>query len=528
MMIIGYSIYKKGHFLITIEKIKLQNFKKFQKLDVEFNKDFNIFIGDNETGKSTLLLALDIVLSGSKSKIENAGFEQLFNKKTVTDYLKTEKNYTELPKLYIEIYINKQETEDLNGDNNSEGKNADGLRLKIEPDEDYTNEIIAILKNENFPFEFYKCEFNTFQGKPYTGYKKYINYIFIDNSRTGSEYAMKEYINNMYNSYAENSERFEHQNKYRKIKEDFNNEYLKELNLKIVNGKFGVKNDSKSNIITDLTIYEEDIAVENKGKGRQCFIKTQFAIGKARNNIDVVLIEEPENHLSYHNMQMLIDQIAGVKDRQLFIATHNNLISSRLDLRNIIMLSNTKTIPFKSLNEDTAKYFMKASDHNILEYIMAYKVILVEGDAEYMLMSKMFEAVTKESESKHSVSIISVNGISFKRYLDLAKLMKIKTAVIRDNDKDYNKNCVENYNGYKEEYIAIFADDKPERYTFEVSLYSDNKSICDSFFSRNRKTLSPQEYMLKNKAEAAYTLMKDDTVIIVPEYIKKAIEWIKN
>jgi predicted ATP-dependent endonuclease of OLD family len=525
-------LYKRDVFLIIIEKIKLQNFKKFQKLDVEINKDFNIFIGDNETGKSTILFALDIVLSGSKSKIENAGIEHLFNKNTIAEYLNTEKNYSDLPKLFIEIYINKQDTEDLNGDNNSDDKNADGLKLIIEPDESYINEIINILKNENanFPFEFYKCEFTTFQGRPYSGYKKYINYIFVDNSRTGSEYAMKEYIYNMYNSYAENAERFEHLNKYRKTKDDFNKENLKELNAKVPNGKFGVKNDSKSNMISDLTIFEEDVAIENKGKGRQCFIKTQFAIGKARNNIDVVLIEEPENHLSQHHMQMLINQIASVKDRQLFIATHNNLISARLDLRNIIMLSNIKTVPlpFKLLNEDTAKYFMKASDHNILEYIMASKVILVEGDAEYMLMSKMFEIVTKENVSKRNVSIIAVNGISFKRYLDLAKLMKTKTAVIRDNDRDYKKNCIDNYSDYKEDYIAIFGDNDPMRYTFEVCLYLDNKSICDELFSKNRKTLSPQDYMLKNKTEAAYTLMASDTEITVPEYIKKAIEWIKK
>jgi predicted ATP-dependent endonuclease of OLD family len=518
--------------MITIEKIKLHNFRKFQNFVVDFNKDTNILIGDNETGKSTILFALDLVLSGSKNKIENAGFEFLFNQKTITEYLQTEKDYLKLPKLYVEIYINKQNTEDLNGDNNSEDKNADGLKLLIAPDDNYCNEIINILKydNTNFPFEFYQSEFKTFQGKPYSGYKKYVNYIFIDNSRIGSEHAMKEYINNMYNSYVDNAERFDHQNKYRKAKTDFNNEILKDINKKVANGNFGVKNDNKSNMITDLTIFENDIPIEIKGKGRQCLIKTQFAIGKAKNIIDVVLIEEPENHLSHHNMQLLINQIAEVKDRQLFIATHNNLVSARLDLRNVIMLSNTNVepIPFNTLKDDTAKYFMKAADHNVLEFIMAKKVILVEGDAEYMLMSKMFEIITHEKESKNDVNIISVNGISFKRYLDLAKLLKIKTAVIRDNDYDYKKYCQDNYNDYINDYIKIFADNDPDRYTFEVNMYLDNKDTCDKLFSKNRKTLNPQEYMLKNKTEAAYTLLISNEEINVPNYIKKAIEWIKN
>jgi predicted ATP-dependent endonuclease of OLD family len=200
------------------------------------------------------------------------------------------------------------------------------------------NEIINILTNDNtnFPFEFYKCDFCTFQGKQYNGYTKFINHIFVDNSRIGSEYAMKEYINNMYNSYVEGADKFEYQNQYRQYKNDFNKSILKELNEKAGNYYFGVKNDSKSNLQTDLTIFEDDIAIENKGKGKQCFIKTEFAIRKSKKNIDIMLIEEPENHLSHSNMLLLVNQIANVKDRQLFIATHNNLICSRLNFGKII------------------------------------------------------------------------------------------------------------------------------------------------------------------------------------------------
>jgi len=59
-------------------------------------------------------------------------------------------------------------------------------------------------------------------------------------------------------------------------------------------------------------------------------------------------------------------------------------------------------------------------------------------------------------------------------------------------------------------------------------MYLDNKDTCDKLFSENRKTLSPREYMLKNKTEAAYTLLISNEDLNVPEYIKKAIEWIKN
>ena len=518
--------------MVFIEKLKLKNFKRFGELTLNFYKDTNTLIGDNESGKSTVLLALDLVLSGSKNKIENAGLEFLFNKKCISDFLVSNKNYNNLPELCIELYLNEQDNEDLNGKNNSECRDCDGLKLTISPDDNFINEIIDILKNDNtnFPFEFYKYEFNTFQGKSYNGYKRFVNHIFVDNSRIGSEYAMKEYINNMYNSYIEGADKSEHQNQYRKYKNDFNNVVLKELNKKLNNYFFGVKNDSKTNLQTDLTIFEDDIAIENKGKGKQCFIKTEFAIRKSKRNIDIVLIEEPENHLSHSNMQLLLNQISEVKDRQLFIATHNNLISTRLDLKKATMLNSNseEAIKLEYLDNETSKYFLKAPDHNILEFVLAKKVMLVEGDAEYMLMRKMFEKVTNKKESESEVTIIAIDGISFKRYLNLARILSIKTAVIRDNDRDYTKNCVENYKEYVNDRIHVFADKDVNRYTFEISIYMDNTDICKRLFLENRKSLTVQDYMLKNKAEAAFALLESDIELIVPDYIREAIEWIKK
>lgn len=65
----------------------------------------NIFIGENETGKSTLLLALDLTLSGSYSKIENMGLETLFNNNAIDTFFNSNRGYEELPKLSVEIFL---------------------------------------------------------------------------------------------------------------------------------------------------------------------------------------------------------------------------------------------------------------------------------------------------------------------------------------------------------------------------------------------------------------------------------------
>ncbi|MFA6375327.1 MAG: AAA family ATPase, partial [Bacilli bacterium] len=44
---------------IIIKKIDIVNFKKFENFQLVLNEKCNVLIGDNETGKSTILQAID-------------------------------------------------------------------------------------------------------------------------------------------------------------------------------------------------------------------------------------------------------------------------------------------------------------------------------------------------------------------------------------------------------------------------------------------------------------------------------------
>ncbi len=514
-----------------IKKIILKNFGKFKYLEIDFDEKLNVLIGDNEAGKSTILSAIDIVLSGSRNKVEMYGLESLFNKETVDEFLKSNKKITNLPKLEVELYLNDQNNMSLDGKYNSLQESGHGLLLKCEYREDLTKEINEILnqKEANFPFEYYSIDFKTFSGESYTGYRKYISHLFLDNTQINSEYATRKYIKTMYQANTTDSDRNKHQNEYRKQKKRFEDENLANLNLIGNEYSFSVKSSHKSNLETDLSIQEDNIDIENKGKGRQCFIKTDFALQQNKNDLDILLLEEPENHLSHLNMKKLIKKIENSSDKQLFITTHNSLISTRLDLRKSIFLNSNSNTPinFKELEKGTAKFFMKAPDNNILEYVLSQKVILVEGDAEYILMQKFFEEITGKTPENLNIHIISAKGLTFKRYLGISNILNIKTAIIIDNDgkKDDVMKLYSDYNNGKN--IKVFTDPDNEISTFEIAIYENNKEICEKLFKP--KKLEVIKHMLDNKAESAFRLLENyDSNFIIPEYIRKAINWIKN
>ena len=113
---------------------------------------------------------------------------------------------------------------------------------------------------------------------------------------------------------------------------------------------------------------------------------------------------------------------------------------------------------------------------------------------------------------------------------DIAKVLKMRVAVITDNDGNYDENITAAYQGYMDnefDNIKIYSELDNERYTFEVAIYRDNQTACDELFENGRRTLSILNYMLANKAEAAFKLLteKSDT-IVTPQYIKNALEWV--
>lgn len=531
---------------MIIEKIKIKNYKRFYgEKTIVFNDKMNVIIGDNESGKSSILQAIDIVLSGSYSKVETIGLENLFNVSIINEFMDGEKKYEDLPQLYIEVFFSDTGNPDLNGEVYSDGIiEKDGLRFECIPDIDFSTEIIKNLSTENcvFPFEYYLCTFRTFSQIPYNNYKKFTKHVLIDNSSVNNEYAMREYVNSMYNSCTDSKIRNYHKSQYRKSKVDFRENALKSFNETLSDITFGLSNGSKFDLENVLTIYEDCVNICNKGTGKQCMVKTEFTLNKKIKDLDFILIEEPENHLSHTNMKKLINKIAEQSGKQMFLTTHNNMISSRLDLRNLICMNSNGNmhLQFNDISEDTAKFFIKSPYNEILNFILSKRVILVEGAAEYILIEKFYEILESKNAEYDDVSIISVNGLSFLRYLEVAKNLNIKVAVITDNDHDYENNINQKYNEYNEsENIKIFSDDNNENYTFEVCLYNNNINYISNKKISNSN--DKQKFMLNNKSESAYRILEElckskeiesdndnEEEFIIPEYIKSAIKWIKS
>lgn len=518
---------------LFISKIKLKNFKKFQNYCINFNERINVLVGDNESGKSSILEAIDIVTSASLSRLESAGIDKLLNIAAVQEYLDGDKSFNSLPELVIELFLEGGDNDDrLNGRNNSDNTICDGLRLVYKPNPEYTNEIMHSVEGAEgyFPYDYYEARFSTFADEAYSSFRKFIKSILVDAYRVSAGYAIDNYVKRMYShcTEADVKERAYLKSEYRKLKDSFSDNALSGINKRIEGYSFGLNRGPINELVNNLMLFENGVGIDSAGAGKQAFIKTSFALKKSGFNADVILLEEPENHLSHSNLRKLIKGVLDNQPGQLFVSTHSSFVSARLELNNLLIMGvadKEAPVSLVDLDQDTAKYFVRAPVANIIEFSLSTKVILVEGPSEYMLFDTFYMSVKGKSLEEDGVHVIDIRGLSFERYLKVAILLGNKVAVVTDNDRDYKTKIEEKYKDYRNNSeIRIFSEKDDNKYTFEVALYDDNKVLCDRLFRGGLNYMKTGG----NKTEAAYRLLMQTDKIEVPQYIREAIEWISD
>ena len=501
---------------IYLQKIRLVNFKIFEDEIICCNKEMNIFVGDNGSGKSSILQALDMVLCGSVTRVETIGLENLLNANVILKWME-HPTLESLPIMRVELFFEMPDTprtSRYNGEKYLDGCNRPlfGIKMICAPNQDFEADILACIREKKaieFPFEFYKTSFTTFSDEGYSGYIKPCKSLYIDNTAINTARALRYVVDRTYKNAVENNNRLSAQYDFRQHIANFS------LPQSAVDKNLTVTGDLESY----LDIKENGIRLLNQGEGRISVCKTDSALDKNVDDISILSIEEPENHLSHYNLKRLISKIKErAPDRQIFIVTHSSYITSRLGLRNAFFV-NGKIQSLTGLSKETGEFFMKAPNDNLLQFVLSKKVLLVEGAAEYILMNRFVNTVKGRDADMIGVWIMALNNLSFRRYLEVGKILNIKVAAVRDNDG--KPQCW--YPDLQDEDRKVFSDSSAERHTFEVCLYNDNKDALDKLFYGCESALN---YMLAHKAEAAYKILSSGVKLNVPQYIREAIEWL--
>lgn len=543
-----------------ITKIKINNFKCFEGLfEIELNKGLNILVGNNEAGKSTILEAIHIALTGLyHGKSINSEISQyLFNKKIVETYINSVNKGTALPppSISIEVFFDESIDPEYEGNDNSDRNSCEGLKFEISFNQKYNDEYSVLILKKNMmslPIEYYDTSWTTFARQTITVRSIPIKSVIIDSSNYRYQNGSDVYISRIVKDMLSPENITAVSQAHRKMRDTFvSDESIKSINKQIssetsiVDGvvsltvDLGTKNAWESSLVTQLN----EIPFGYIGKGSQCIIKTELALShKSTKKSQIILLEEPESHLSYSKLNQLIKSIEEkYEQKQIIISTHSSFVANKLGLDNLLLLSDHKVCKINNLH--STNFFKKVAGYDTLRLILCKKAILVEGDSDELVVQKAYKKFhNNHLPIEEQIDIISV-GTSFLRFLELAEVLNLNVTIVTDNDG--NIDAIENkYADYikdnKKNNIKICYDNvvdtgllningKSFNYnTLEPKMLKANNNSLELFNNLLGKKFETIEellvYMKNHKTETALAIFETTEDISFPNYILEAVK----
>ena len=430
-----------------LSKLKLKNFRKYKNLEVPFKEGLNVLIGENDSGKTTIIDAIRVLLGTQSHEYyymdekdfnnpnEEMEIECTFSFKDGSDS-KVAKflewitfNDEKKPELIVRLKAIKKELKIKRTitageiDLDTRFDLLDELRVTyLKPLRDANNELIAgrssrlsqILKSHEL---FYKKE----NEHPFIEFAKEFN---EDINKYFSDDEGKLILSNINKHLGEflGKEKKEDYETNINITEDKLDTILNRLNLSLSKNKLGLGTLNQLYMSLELLLFEID-----------------------KNTLNLCLIEELEAHLHPQAQLRTIKHLQNnfEKNSQIILTTHSVNLASSLKLENLILCKNKNVYPlgkdYTQLEEENYIFLEMFLDATKANLFFAKGVIFVEGSAENLLVPAIAEIIEKPLD-KYGVSIVNVSSTAFNNYSKIFlrknknESMEIPVAIITDLD----------------------------------------------------------------------------------------------
>ncbi|MBM7616394.1 ATP-dependent nuclease [Alkaliphilus hydrothermalis] len=167
----------------------------------------------------------------------------------------------------------------------------------------------------------------------------------------------------------------------------------------------------------------------------------EFKYSKSKDTFaNFLIIEEPEAHIHNHIQKTLFDKL-DYGDTQIIYSTHSTQISEVSNVENINILTKKQNYaevyqPSKDLANARINEIQRYLDAVRTNLLFAKGVILVEGDAEEILIPQMVKKVLGVSLDELGISLINIRSTGFENVAQLFHNNRIRRrcSILTDLD----------------------------------------------------------------------------------------------
>ena len=530
-----------------ITNIKIQGYRIHRNLALKPNPKFNLLVGANESGKSTLMEAIALALTGrinTRSASEELN-PHWFNTALVEDFIQKRTNGDRVgfPEILIELsFENVPELQALCGAINTHVPThaCPGVTMRIEPNPEYARELEEWAKHPTvqLPVEYYRCDWRSFNGPAITSRPKVLATAVIDSRTVRATSGMDYHLRQILGDQLEPAERAEISLEYRKVKAQMSGTTLSAVNTRMssvhatLHGNpiaLAMDQTARTSWEGVVTPYVDNVPFAMSGQGQQSAIKISLAMNRHAGRAKFVMIEEPENHLTHTSLVTLlarIEDLAGVQ-QQLFVTTHSSFVLNRLGLDALVLMGNDAAVKLTELPPDTVSYFKKLPGYDTLRIVLASKIVLVEGPSDEIVFERIFFDLYGKRPMACGIDVFSMGGLSLARGLALCAALNKPVAALRDNDggdpaklRDAVSERLQA--GRREVFIGQVMHGK----TLEPQLIHHNDEVLLREILGVTDTATLLTWMTREKTETALRIGEAVKKIVPPAYMLAAAQFI--
>lgn len=491
-----------------LKKLKINNFRKYQDLNIEFTKGLNLLVGENDAGKTAIIDSIKYVLHTQSFDYIRPSYEDFYLNPSQNEIHRSDE-------FYIECNF-----EDLK--TNEASSFLEWLSFDDEGNSSLKVWLIAKRSDRKISYEVRAGA--DVEGSQLNGEARdYLRSIYLKALRDAeSELTPKK--GSRLSQILDNHEHFENKEEHelKRIMEGTNediekyfaeedgkdllddlNAYLNSFSLVSNNlqSKFQMTGGSLKSILEKLTLklFNTGLSENNSqglGSHNLLYIAAELLLLKKSDypGLKLGLVEEIEAHLHPQTQIKLIEAIQKIgeeKDIQFIMTTHSPNLASKIKLKNLIVVKDGNAYPmgeaYTKLDKGDYYFLERFLDSTKANLFFANGVILVEGDAENILIPTIAKLINKDL-SDYGISIVNVGSVAFLRYSkiflrqDLPNF-EIPVSLITDVDvKPYKSKVQINDSGTNRDMTEEEVEEKRTNIIEEKNI-KYNESVVKSYIA---------------------------------------------
>ncbi|MDX9789432.1 MAG: AAA family ATPase [Candidatus Kapabacteria bacterium] len=376
---------------MKICSIKIENFKAFKEVEMPLNPNFNVIIGENNIGKSTLFEAIHLWMLGYKSIIQANG--KNFYGKNTPRYISFDKLYFLRMSSINDVFHSNTETASITINILLEER-IYALKIKFEKPASMDFYLRVKYEGEDFQLlsEILKEQgLNLFNSIFIYHTRPVFNTIKNEPFYNNAQLMKKISLGKSYDVIRNKILKGDPERKFTRLQERISRVFGTQVKIRFKNKNLQEEEYARITVQID-DAKEVDISLVGSGilQVIDIFSTLEF-INRRERCLNILLIDEPDSHIHSNLQSSLIDELRSDLNNQHFIITHNDRLINKAEegellFINKVALDNGRIIPIPKDNYNSVTAELASKMFSLNEIERSKIIVITEGKTDKKLL----------------------------------------------------------------------------------------------------------------------------------------------